>query len=143
MTDTAALANRLAMTVPSGAVRTLECHLDGWPLLLLDLEADRLRVNDLRASHAFSHSANLRAPILPAEAVSCEAGADEDSALVIVGSLLVAVRADDADPTRADVQAIQWGPSASARGTLLDCRVRYRQLPPAAVHACSLSAARR
>lgn len=143
MTDTAPLVSRLAMAVPAGALRTLECHLDDWPFLLLDLDADRLRVNDLRASHAFSHSACLRAPIRPGEAVSCEADADEDSALVIIGSLLVAVRVDDADPTRAEVQAIQWGPSASARGTLLDCRVRYRQLPPAAVDACSLSAAGR
>lgn len=143
MTDPEPLVSRLAMTVPSGAERTLECHLDGWPLLLLDLGADRLQVNDLRASYAFSHLANLRTPIRNGEAVSCEAGADESSALVIVGSLLVAVRVDDAHPTRAEVQAIQWGPCASARGTLLDCRVRYRQLPPATGQACSLSAVRR
>ena len=143
MTDTEPLVSRVAMTVPSGAERTLECHLDGWPLLLLDLDADRLQVNDLRASYAFSHSANLRTPIRTGEAVSCEAGADESSALVIVGSLLVAVRVDDAHPTTAEVQAIQWGPCASARGTLLDCRVRYRQLPPATGQACSLSAVRR
>lgn len=141
MNDTGPLVSRIAMTVPSGAERTLECHLDGWPLLLLDLDANHLQVNDLRASHAFSHTANLRMPIRKGEAVSCEAGADDSSALVIVGSLLVAVRVDDVHPARAEVQAIQWGPCASARGTLLDCRVRYRQLPPAAGPACSLSAA--
>ena len=92
MTDTDPLVSRLAMTVPSGAERALECDLDGWPLLLLDLDADRLHVNDLRASHAFSHTANLRMQIRRGEAVSCEAGADDSSALVIVGSLLVAVR---------------------------------------------------
>lgn len=143
MTDTEPLVSRLAMTVPSGTERTLECHLDGWPLLRLDLDARRLQVNDLRANYAFSHSANLRTPIRTAEAVSCEAGADDPSALIIVGSLLVAVRVDDAHPTRAEVQAIQWGPCASARGTLLDCRVRYRQLPPVAGGTCSLSASRR
>lgn len=143
MTDTGPLVSRLSMSVPAGSVRALECHLDGWPLLHLDLDSDRLRVNDLRTSRAYSHEGNLRAPIRTGEAVSCESGPDDDSALIIVGTLLVAVRVEHDDPTRAEVQAIQWGPNASARGTLLDCRVRYRQLPPAAGHACSLSAARR
>lgn len=143
MTDTGALVSRLTMGVPVGTVRALECRLDGWPLLLFDLDSDRLRVNDLRASRAYSQAGSLRAPIRKGEAVSCESGADDESALIIVGTLLVAVRVDDDDSTRAEVQAIQWGPNASARGILLDCRVRYRQLPPVAGHACSLSAARR
>ena len=143
MTDTAPLVSRLAVTVPAGAVRALECHLDGWPLLLLDLDSGRLTVNDLRASRAYSHEGRLRAPIRTGEAVSCECGAADGSAVIIVGTVLVAIRVDDDDSTRAEIQAIQWGPNTSARGILLDCRVRYRQLPPVAGHACSLSAARR
>lgn len=130
------------MTVPAGIARTLACRLDDWPLLLLNLDADRLWVNDLRASCAYSHVTRLRESIRANEAVSCEAGAD-DSALIIVGSLLIAVHVDPAEATFAEVQAIQWGPAASARGTLLDCRVRYRQLPAADERACSLSTARR
>ena len=107
------------------------------------MDADRLWVNDLRASCSYSHVACLRDSIRANEAVSCEAGADDDSTLIIVGTLLIAVHVDPTEATFAEVQAIQWGPAASARGTLLDCRVRYRQLPAADAPACSLSSARR
>jgi hypothetical protein len=143
VTGSLPVASRVAMTVPAGTARTLTCRLDDWPLLLLDLDADRLWVNDLRASSAYSHVARLRELIRPNEAVSCEAGADDGSALIIVGTLLIAVHVDPTDATCAEVQAIQWAPAASARGTLLDCRVRYRQLPAADLPACSLSTARR
>lgn len=143
MSGSLPVAARVAMTVPAGTARTLACRLDDWPLLLLDLDADRLWVNDLRASCSYSHVACLRDSIRANEAVSCEAGADDDSTLIIVGTLLIAVHVDPTEATFAEVQAIQWGPAASARGTLLDCRVRYRQLPAADAPACSLSSARR
>lgn len=120
---------RLRISTPSGADQIVEFHLDGWPLVLVDLEAHCIRVNDLRATHAHSHVARLPRPIAD-PAVDTGPGGTDHSILIAVGSLVASIHLDPDRPTRAEVRAVQMDTTLSpAEGLLLDCDVRYRQLP--------------
>lgn len=120
---------RLRISMPSGADQIVEFDLDGWPLVLVDLEAHCIRVNDLRASHAFSHVGRLPRPIAE-PAVGTGHGGTDHSILIAVGSLFASIHLDPDRPTRAGVRAVQMDTTlSSAEGVLLDCDVRYRQLP--------------
>lgn len=120
---------RLRISMPSGADQIVEFHLDGWPLVLVDLEARCIRVNDLRATHAYSHVGRLPRPIAD-PAVDTGPGGTDHSILIAVGSLVASIHLDRDRPTRAEVRAVQMDTTLSrAEGLLLDCDVRYRQLP--------------
>ena len=120
---------RVAVSIPSGADRVVAFHLDGWPLLLIDLDQGCVRVNDLRATHAFSHGAVLPEPIKE-PAVDTGPGVDGNSILVAVGTILGVVSPLQNRPSHAEVQVIQMdAESASPKQMLLDCEVRYRQVP--------------
>lgn len=126
---------RLRISMPSGADRIVEFHLDGWPLLLVDLEAGCIRANDLRAHHAYSHVGHLTGGI-GNPAVDTGTGGDEHSIVVAIGPLIGFIHLDPARPTHAAVRAVQMERTLShPEALLLDCEVRYRQLPrePAAL----------
>jgi hypothetical protein len=54
---------RPRISMPNGTEGVAEFHLDGWPLLLVDLEERCIRASDLAASHAYSHIGHLAGPI--------------------------------------------------------------------------------
>lgn len=115
--------------MPSGADRIVEFHLDGWPLLLVDLEAGCIRVNDLRSTHAYSHVGHVLGSI-GESAVDTGTGGDEHSILIAIGPLIGLIHLDPDQPTHAAVRAVQMdGTVARPEAVLLDCEVRYRQLP--------------
>ncbi len=120
---------RVTVSIPSGADRVVEFHLDGWRLLLIDLDQGCVRVNDLRANHSFSHGARLPEPI-DEPAIDTGPGADGNSILVVVGAILGVISPLADRPSHAEVQVIQMdAESGSPKQMLLDCEVRYRQLP--------------
>lgn len=129
MTIHTAANGRLRISLPNGAEPGVEFHLDGWPLLLVDLEASCVRANDLRATHAYSHVGHLPGPI-GEPAVDSAPGTDDESMLVAVGTLVGSVRLDRRRPTHAEIRAVQMDPDMGhGIGLVLDCEVRYRQLP--------------
>lgn len=126
---------RLRISMPNGAERVVEFHLDGWPLLLVDLEQGCIRANDLRASHAYSHVGRLPGPV-GEPAVDTAPGGDDESMLLAVGTLVGSVRLDRHRPTHAEVRAVQMDEAmGSGLGVVLDCDVRYRQLPQQPIDA--------
>ena len=120
---------RVGVSIPSGADRVVEFHLDGWRLMLVDLDQSSVRVNDLRATHAFSHGARLPEPIYE-PAVDIGPGADGTSILVVVGTILGVISPLADRPSHVEVQVIHMdADSGSPTQLLVDCEVRYRQLP--------------
>ncbi len=116
------LLARVRITVADAGAASLEVRLDGWPLLLVDLEARTVRVNDLRRSAMFTHAARIPAP---SAEVGVGTGAMGDELYLLLGdaaAVFVAVARDRA--VHADVKVLE---SASGR-LLLDQNVRYRQL---------------
>lgn len=115
---------RVRITVADAGAACLEVRLDGWPLLLVDLKASTVRVNDLRRSAMFAHGASV--PELRAE-VGVRTGAVGDELYLLLGAAAaVFVTVGGRRSVHADVKVVE---SASGR-LLLDQRVRYRQLPP-------------
>jgi len=111
---------RLAMD-DAGSAR-VQVRLDGWPLLVVDLDARTVRVNDLRRSTKFAHGAAIPAPCAE---VGLRTGAVGDELYLLVGevaAVFVAVGPDTAVHT-----AVKVVESATGR-LLLDKAVRYRQL---------------
>lgn len=120
---------RLRISMPLGADQIVEFHLDGCPLVLVDLEARCIRVNDLRATHAYCHVGRLPRPIAE-PAVDIGPGGDDHSVLIAVGTLVAAIHLDPDRPTHAEVRAVQMDARSTRQDDLLvDCDVRYRQLP--------------
>lgn len=118
-----ALLGRVSLTVDNAASGRLELDLDGWPLLLVDLQAPAVRVNDLRNSGIYARSVDV-----PSDGSTLEVriGAVGDELHVLVGEhVAVFVVPDAMRPTHADVRMVE---SATGR-LLLDHSVRYRQLP--------------
>lgn len=127
MTIHTAANGRLRISLPNGAEPVVEFHLDGWPLLLVDLDAGCVRANDLRATHAYSHVGHLPGPV-GEPAVDSTPGPDDQS--MLVGTLVASVHLDRSRPTHADIRAVQMDEDMGAGlGVVLDCEVRYRQLP--------------
>ncbi len=131
-TQTPLLA-RVRLSVADAASACLEVHLDGWPLLLVDLDAAIVRVNDLRSAAMFAHAVPL--PKRSAE-VCVRAGAVGDELYLLLGEVAaVFVDVARAGEIHADVKVVE-----SATGRLLfDRAVRYRQLAAQAspVGACT------
>ena len=120
---------RLRISMPSSADQIVEFHLDGWPLVLVGLDAGCIRVNDLRATHTYAHVGHLPRPIAE-PAVDTGPGGTDHSILIAVGTLIASIHLDPDRPTHAEVRAVQMDARLSrADGMLLDCEVRYRQLP--------------
>lgn len=119
---------RLRASVLSGADRVVEFHLDGWPLLLIDLDESVVRVNDLRSTHAFPRVAELIYPV-GRTVVDTEPIDEEQTILISVGTLVGSIRLDGQRPAHVEVRFIQMDPSMSrSEGVVVDCEVRYRQL---------------
>ena len=118
-----ATLRRVSLTVPDAAAHGFELLLDGWPLLVVDLAAAAVRVNDLRASSKFAHAA----PLPSTEArVTVRTGAVGDEVYVLLGEAAAVFLAPDPEcATHVDVRVFE---SATGR-LLLDRNVRYRQLP--------------
>lgn len=130
MTVEASVNGRVRIEVASAADPVFEFFLDGWPLLLLDLEQGWVRVNDLRSSHAYSHVAPLPATPAGSPLVETGEGRDELEIVVVLAGVAAFIHPCDEPPTRAEVQVVSFGDDYQL---LLDCEVRYRQLPRRAV----------
>jgi hypothetical protein len=130
MTVDASVNGRVRIEVASAADPVFEFFLDGWPLLLLDLEKGCVLVNDLRARHAYTHAAPL--PARPPGSPLLEAGerGGEFEITVLLAGVAVYIHPCNEQPTHADVQVVSFGDD---HRMLLDCEVRYRQLPRRAV----------
>ncbi len=121
------LLARVRITVADAGAACLEVRLDGWPLLLVDLEAGTVRVNDLRRSTMFARGASVPTP---SAEVGVRAGAVGDELYLLLGNAAaVFVAVGGRRAVHADVKVVE---SASGR-LLLDQSVRYRQLAPGAL----------
>lgn len=119
----ASLLARVRITVADAGAACVHVGLDGWPLLLVDLDARTVAVNDLRRSAMFAHAAAI--PATGCE-VGVRAGAVGDELYLLVGdgaAVFVAVGGDH--DVHAEVKLVE---SATGR-LLLERTVRYRQLP--------------
>lgn len=118
-----ATLRRVSLTVADASARRLELRLDGWPLLVVDLDAAAVRVNDLRASSQFAHAA----PLPPAEpTIQVRAGAVGDEIYLLLGAAAaVFVLLDAERGTHVEVRVVDSGTGR----LLFDRSVRYRQLP--------------
>src|SRR5438445_13697180 len=96
---------RVSLRVPDAAARRFDLQLDGWPLLDVDLDANGVRVNDLRASGQFGHTAPLPA-IEPR--VLIHTGAVGDELYVLLGeAAAVFVAPDPGRTTHVDVRVVE------------------------------------
>jgi hypothetical protein len=121
---------RVRLSIADAGSACLEVHLDGWPLLLVDLDAATVRVNDLRSTAMFAHAVPL--PKRSAE-VGVRAGAVGDELYLLLGE--VAAVFVDAAPARdihADVKVVE----SATRRLLFDRAVPYRQLAVQASPGC-------
>lgn len=132
MTAEASVNGRVRIEVASAADPVFEFFLDGWPLLLLDLEQGLVRVNDLRARHAYTHVAPLPARLPGSPQVETGEGRDEFEIMVVLAGVAAYVHPCEERPTHAEVQVVSFSGDYQL---LLDCEVRYRQLPRRAVAA--------
>jgi len=130
MSGDASVNGRVRIEVASAADPVFEFFLDGWPLLLLDLEQGWARVNDLRASHAYTHVAPLPARLAGSPLVETGEGRDEFEIMVGLAGIAAYVHPCEDRPTHAEVQVVSFSGDYQL---LLDCEVRYRQLPRRAV----------
>lgn len=127
-----ALLGRVSLRLADAASGPLEVHLDGWPLVLVDVDGGGVRVNDLRTSKLFAHRAVLRRASTCGK-LAVHTGAVGDELYVLLGEVAaVFVVPDPTQATHADVRVIE----SSTGRLLLDRSVRYRQLPVA--HGASL-----
>ena len=117
---------RVRIEVASAADPVFEFFLDGWPLLLLDLEQGLVRVNDLRASHAYSHAAPLPRDVDAAPLVETGAGGQHFEIVIVLGHVAAYIHPGNDEPTYADVLVVSL---EDGYRVLLDTHVRYRQLP--------------
>ncbi len=130
MTADAGVNGRVRIEVASAADPVFEFFLDGWPLLLLDLEQGWVRVNDLRASHAYTNVAPLPARPAGSPLVETGEGRDEFEIMVVLAGVGAYIHTCEEQPTHAEVQVVSFNGDYQL---LLDCEVRYRQLPRRAV----------
>lgn len=102
-------------------------HLDGWPLVAIDVAAGQVGVNDLGSRSMFAHQARIDA--LPSGALLCgpvlTVGAVGRELYVLIGQRAALFL--DAEPggIHAEARVVE---SCSGR-LLLERQVRYRQLP--------------
>jgi hypothetical protein len=122
----ATVKGRVRIEVGGAAAPVFEVFLDGWPLLLVDLGQGWVRVNDLRASHAYTHVAPLPACPAGPPLVETDEGRDGREIMVVLAGIAAYVNPCEDRPTHAEVQVVSLG---ADRRLLLDCEVRYRQLP--------------
>ena len=106
--------------------RTVEVHVDGWPLVCVDVARSVLRVNDLRSTGSFSIIGELCEPLSGLRIDTLDAGSK--SLVVAVDTLVVSIEFDPARPTHAAVHARQLDRSGNSTGIVVDCNVRYRQI---------------
>ncbi|HUQ63896.1 MAG TPA: hypothetical protein VM121_09085 [Acidimicrobiales bacterium] len=118
------LLSRARLSVVDGR---FELHLDGWPLLLVDIEEGTVGVNDLRAATMFAADATL--PSTHGH-LCMRAGVVGDELYLLVGEAAAVFLVPDAHrATHVEVKVVE---SATGR-LLLDRIVRYRQMPVGAV----------
>jgi hypothetical protein len=132
VTDAGVLGRARVVVEP--AERRVELRVDGWPVVLVELEAGVVRVNDLGATAAFAHAAPLPGG---GGGQVIRTGAVGDELYLLVGDVAaVFVVLAPTRPAHADVQVME-----SATGQLLlDREVRYRQVGPKVVTASSAGA---
>jgi hypothetical protein len=126
MTADATATGRVRIAPAGAADRVFEVFLDGWPLLLVDFEQGWARVNDLRASHAYSHVAPLPRRLAGPPPLEVGEGRDEPEIVVSLGDVAAYVCPWPERPTHAEVEVFAFDGDYRL---VLDCEVRYRQLP--------------
>lgn len=114
--------------LPLSAIRTdgdgWLLALDDWPLLYLDRHG--AAVNDLRASHAFTHRVWFEREIATGRPEMTSGAASEQAAVLMGGDVVAVISCDPSRRTHAGVRVVDPG----AGSPLFDREVRYRQLPP-------------
>lgn len=102
----------------------LEVDIEGWPAVQIDPTTGSLRVNDLRATQAYSRRADATSPSAVRHQIHLRIDPERGSLCIATGSVVAWIDRDLAQPTRALVRAVNDECVA-----LLDCVVRFRQEP--------------
>ncbi len=129
----APLLARLRLSVANAGSARLEVSLDGWPLLLIDLDAGTVGVNDLRRTAMFAHAVAIPRG---SREIGVRTGAVGNELYLLLGEVAVFVDVPSARGIHADVRVI----ALATGGLLFDESVRYRQLAVVSSQASPVSA---
>lgn len=104
----------------------LEVDIEGWPAVQIDPTTGSLRVNDLRATQAYSRRADATSPSAVRHQIHLRIDPERGSLCIDTGSVVAWIDREREQPTHARVRAVNDDCIA-----VLDCVVRFRQEPVA------------
>lgn len=124
------LVRRARLQVPDDEGACVRLLLDGWPLVVVDIDAGRVAVNDLRNQAMFAHATLVGAIGRDQE---LRVGAVGEELYLLVGEVATVFVVPEPEPSsHAEVSVVE---SATGR-LLLERSVRYRQVPVRRASTC-------